>query len=707
MYISHEQYKPTQYFSFKKLRGKGKKNQSLLERWISLDTETSHNHKEDKPDKVGWIYQWAFKFGDDVVYGRKPSELISTLNKIIEYYGLGEGKKLVIYVHNLSYDIQYLKDFLYREYGEYKILALKKRHFISYENDYFIFKCSYVLSNKSLDKWAKDLCCKNQKKIGLVDYEKIHYQSEELTQDDWVYMFGDVEVLDEAIEKQFALYGDDITTIPLTSTGYIRRDCRKAFQADKKEWKRFSATRLNKATYTLCRKEFSGGYTHGDRFRSGETIHPKKGETIRHRDFRSHYPSQQRTRYFPMGKFNLYKENASIDDIRTLTKDYCLLIDCVFTNIEIKDATITFPVIQTSKCIEGRIGTIKHVSDNGRILQLKGTVNLVCTELDLKWILRQYNIQYIKYTQVYTSVKGFLPEFMIETIDKYFHGKTMYKVLEEKEEDALKKLDYKKSLMKSKNGLNGIYGCTAQDPIRETILLDPEGEEPWRVEQIEDVQEALDKFYGNRNSFMRYQWGCWCTSHARDELFTFIYDIIGVERCLYGDTDSIFYLSNDDVEKRIAEYNERLLVRSERIGAFIEYEGEKVHYNQFCDEKENIIAFRFLHAKCYAYIDKDNGLHCTIAGVSARILDHIDKEGKPHYYTREEELGTIDNLKAGKVFNRCGGTSVTYTESQPFLYDNGIEMTECASSAIITKTTKTLSNEIECHLDVMFPMMGE
>ena len=263
------------------------------------------------------------------------------------------------------------------------------------------------------------------------------------------------------------------------------------------------------------------------------------------------------------------------------------------------------------------------------------------------------------------------------------------------------------SLMKSKNGLNGIYGCTAQDPIRETILLDPEGEEPWRVEQIVDVQEALDKFYGNRNSFMRYQWGCWCTSHARDELFTFIYDIIGVERCLYCDTDSIFYLSNETIEKRIADYNGRLLARSERIGAFIEYEGEKVHYNQFCDEKENIIAFRFLHAKCYSYIDKDTGLHCTIAGVSARILDYIDKEGNPHYYTREEELGSIDNLKAGKVFTRCGGTSVTYTESQPFLYDNGIELTECASSAIITKTTKTLSNEIECHLDVMFPMMGE
>ena len=70
-------------------------------------------------------------------------------------------------------------------------------------------------------------------------------------------------------------------------------------------------------------------------------------------------------------------------------------------------------------------------------------------------------------------------------------------------------------------------------------------------------------------------------------------------------------------------------------------------------------------------------------------------------------MGNIDNLKAGKVFTRCGGTSVTYTESQPILYDNGIEMTECASGAIITKTTKTLSNEIECHLDVMFPMMGE
>lgn len=710
MYINCCDYKPKQEYDFIKLKGKGKKDKALLSRWISLDTETSHNHADEKADMIGWIYQWAFKFGEDVVFGRKPSELIDCLKKLVSVYGLGVDKKMVIYVHNLSYDIQYLKDWLYRAFGEYKILCSDMHRFISYENDFFVFKCSYMLSNKSLDKWARDLGCVNQKRIGLVDYEQIHYQSEALTTKDWAYMFGDVEVLDEAMEKQLAMYGDDITTVPLTATGYIRRDCRKAFQKDVKNWKYFSNTRLNHITYSLCRREFAGGLTHGDRFRSGQTIRPEAGQTIRHRDFRSHYPSQQRTRYFPMGKFNLYYENATIDQINGLLKDYCLLIECVFTNIVVKDTSVTFPILQTSKCIEGRVGQIRHVSDNGRILQLTGTTCIVCTELDLKWILRQYRIQKRTYARVYAARKGLLPLFMVETIDKYFLGKTKYKILEQQETDPEKKLDFSKSLMKSKNGLNGIYGCTAQNPLKEEIIMDAEGVEVWHKEEITDIQGALDKFYANRNSFMRYQWGCWCTSHARDELLTFCYDVIGVEHCIYMDTDSIFYISTPDIEERINAYNEKLLARSERMGAFIEYEGEKVHYNIFVDEKEEITAFRFLHAKCYAYEvkeDEKTTLKCTIAGVASRVLQCIDPEGKPKYYTREEELGSIENLKSGKVFTVCGGTSVTYVEHEPSIYQNEVEATEFASSAIIRKVNKTLSNEIEPHFEIFTYLNGE
>lgn len=689
------------------LKSSSPKNKTAyLEEWMSLDTETSHNHNTESP--IGWIYQWAFCFAGDIVVGRKPSELISAFNKLIKFYRLGSNRKLIIYVHNLSYDWSYLVDWLVEEYGEGETLAIRSHQLISYTNDYFCFKCSYMLSNKSLDKWSKDLGCTHRKLVGFVDYEVIRYQDSELTARDWEYMVGDVETLHECIQRQLDLYHDSIVTVPLTATGYIRREIRRNYNKDTHNFKRFQLTRLNSTTYQLCRKEFAGGYTHGDRYKAGMTIEPGEGKVIKHRDFRSHYPSQQRVRNFPIGKFNLYATDTDLKTIQAQLDKYCILVDCTITNILIKSTKINFPYLQESKCKEGHIGPFRTLADNGRILSFTGTTNVVFNEHDLYWFLRQYNYQEIKYNALYVSRKGPLPAFMKETVDNFMLGKTKFKELEKAEKDPERKLDFKLSLMKSKNGLNAIYGCSATDPVRNEVTW--EDMENWSENPPDDVQGALDQYYNSRNNCMRYPWGCWTTSNARHELFTFAYDVIGKANggegieatgCLYMDTDSIFYVSTPDTEKMVEEYNDKLRDRSEKLGAFIEYEGKKVHYDQFCDEEEEITAFRFLHAKCYAYEDKKDGLKCVIAGVPSRTIIGTDEDDKPIYYTREEELGEIDNLKVGKVFTICGGASVAYFAQQPTEIVIDGHKTEVASCAIISNTQKTLKHECEKHLEIL------
>lgn len=683
-----------------------KEKRAFLEEWLSLDTETSHNHDIENP--IGWVYQWAFCFAGDIVVGRKPSELIKCFNKMIRFYELGKERKLIIYVHNLSYDWTYLVDWLEEEYGKGKTLAIRSHNVISYTNDFFCFKCSYMLSNKSLAKWSKDLGCTNRKLEGFVDYEVVRYQDSELTARDWAYMIADVETLHECIKRQLQLYNDNIVTVPLTATGYIRREIRRNFNKDTHNFKRFQQTRLSDTTYKLCRREFAGGFTHGDRYKAGMTIEPGDGEIIKHRDFRSHYPSQQRTRNFPVGKFNLYATDTDLKTIQAQLDSYCILVDCTITNILIKSEKINFPYLQESKCKEGHIGPFRTLADNGRILSFTGTTNLVFNEHDLYWFLRQYNYQEIRYNALYVSKKGPLPAFMMETVDEFMLGKTKYKELEKSETDPEKKLDYALSLMKSKNGLNAIYGCSATDPVRSEVSW--EDMKNWKEEPPEDLQGALDKFYNSRNNCMRYPWGCWTTSNARHELFTFAYDVIGKANggegieatgCLYMDTDSIFYISNPETEKAVEEYNTKLREKSEKIGAFIEYEGKKVHYDQFCDEEEDITAFRFLHAKCYAYEEKTAGLKCVIAGVPARTINGTDKDDKTIYYTREQELGEIDNLTVGKVFKICGGASISYFAQQPAVVSIEGHRTEIASCAIINNTEKTLKHECEKHLDIL------
>ena len=86
--------------------------------FICFDSETSWNH--DDSDKMknakGWIYQWCFSYQNEYIYGRTPQQFIECLKKISKYY-TNEKQKTIVFVHNLSYDLQFFKDFLIEAYG--------------------------------------------------------------------------------------------------------------------------------------------------------------------------------------------------------------------------------------------------------------------------------------------------------------------------------------------------------------------------------------------------------------------------------------------------------------------------------------------------------------------------------------------------------------------------------------------------------------
>lgn len=655
---------------------KGKK--SYIATFLAFDSETSHNHDEENP--VGWVYQWAFRENDNRVVGRTPQEFIKVLRKICEYIGETESK-ILIYVHNLSYDIEYFKNFLVAEFGKPEILATAPHEYIFFKVGIFEFRCSYKLSNKSLEKWGKDLDTEHKKLVGAIDYEVIRTPMEELTQTDWDYMLGDIDTLYECIIKQMQIYNDTLVTIPLTSTGYVRRECRKHFRKDNKNWKRFLNTRVDLEVYKLLEREFAGAISHGNRFYAGKTV----SGIIRHRDFRSHYPSQQRVRTFPVGKFNLWGDHISLEELEELTDEYCCLSEIILHDVELKDKKITIPFLSADKCKKGKLGDIYTVEDNGRILKLNGYVSLVVTEIDLELIFRQYNIESYDIVKTYVSKRGKIPQFIIDTVDEFMLGKTKYKILYEHS----KSFDDFTNLMKSKAGLNGIYGMSAQRPIKPEIVLDDNMEFDISEDFTDKVMsEKLDDFYKSRNNFMRFCFGCWTTSYARMELIDYC-EIIGYENVLYCDTDSAFYISTPEIETRIENANKIRKDYAMKIGAYIEYEGKIVTYDEFCDEEENITDFRFLHSKCYGYMC-DNKLHLTIAGVSAY-------EDSTRQYSREEELGTLDNLEEGKIFTRCGGTKSKYVNTNPFLYEYNGEIIECASACIITKTHKELHNMLNIY----------
>lgn len=698
MIYDYKSYKPNTIVKWVHKR----KNQKYCEQFISLDTETSHNH--DKDNLQGWIYQWAYKFNGDIITGRKPSELALSLKKLCDDVGATNENKLICYVHNLSYDFQYLKHYLVATLGDCKrFLAINTHRILSVEFEQIIFKCSYILSNRSLDKWAKDLGCVHKKRIGLVDYSIIRTQQDELTDNDWIYQIEDIEVLEECIIKQLELYGDTISTIPLTSTGYVRRTARHNSEKDTKNRQQFQKIALNEITYNMCRLAFSGGLTHGNRFLADTVIEGN----IRHRDFTSHYPTQQICYDFPIGKFGLEYRGCTLEELKEVMEKYCCLIEFSFSGAVLKDKSITFPYLQESKCKQGKVVLTQHIiADNGRVLKIEGYTILYVTELDMKWLLKQYNFTDFKVGEVYIAKKGKLPQFMRDTVNQFFYSKSHFKILAKQEKDPMKKLEYDLSLMKSKNGLNGIYGMSATDIIRDTITMDFDTGE-WDIIKNTNTTKALESYYKGRNSFLSYQWGVWTTARARDELMSFI-ELVGYDKAIYCDTDSLFYISTPEIEKRISEANMLLQKECERQGYYVEVDGKRVFYNHFGDENEEINKFKFLHAKCYAYEVKGE-LHCAIAGVSPRKMIACENN-TPIYYTREQELGDINNLAYGKVFSICGGVLCSYVEDKPHIYNYKGLPQETSSSCVLLDNTKTLKNHndyIESDIIYQFSMTGE
>jgi len=80
----------------------------------SFDIETTSIEPQMIGDKYitrpyGFMYQWQFCVNDNVVFGRTWEEYRIFLDRIREFMALTENRKLVVYVHNLAFEFQFMK----------------------------------------------------------------------------------------------------------------------------------------------------------------------------------------------------------------------------------------------------------------------------------------------------------------------------------------------------------------------------------------------------------------------------------------------------------------------------------------------------------------------------------------------------------------------------------------------------------------------
>lgn len=653
-----------------------------------LDTETSHNHDDDNP--IGWIYQWCLEFAGEYCVGRKPSELIKAFRQLHDHYELNQDeKRMVIFVHNLSYDHCYIWRQLTAEFGDPKILAIKPHKILSACYDGLEFRCSYLLSNMSLSAWGEKLKCKVHKVDNGIDYDQIRYQNTRLNKQDWFYMINDVAALKNCVYSEMVENDDNIVTIPLTSTGYVRRDCRRAFRKEEGTRTWFTKTRLDVESYKANFYTYAGGLTHGNRFLAGQTI-----KKVDHIDFKSFYPANDQLRYMPMGKWEhvySYLESNKpfeMDRFKRFIENKCVIMLVSFKNLYLRKY-VTCPALSKSKVYNypfvrftindaGTLGT-----DNGRVVNAIGDdVMLWLTELDYYWIVDQYKTDGLYIVELFACDRGYDTQAIRNVTNEYFKVK-----------EGLEKDGY--FYHKSKNRLNAIYGMKSTNPVRSDCELNLISGAWSEVRDMSDehIEQALDRYYKSYNSFNNFSHGIYITSWARSLLLYVIKNIIGYPRFIYGDTDSAFYKRSRKIDRKLAFFNRQIVELNKSLGLGVPNRDGGVSYYGVLEKEKPCKKFRFLHAKCYAFVDSKNKLHCTIAGVTA---DNKRLKDDPLYVTREMELKDIKELHDNFTFVECGGTSSNYdcNYEPQVMTINGHDV-EVASACIIKQVTKTLGGTVD------------
>ncbi len=623
----------------------GRKNdkRKYKDLFCAFDIETTNDMELEQ----AYMYIWQFQIEDQTIIGRTWLEFREFLHNC--RMQLKQDEWLMIYVHNLSFEFTWLKG-LYK-FKPDEVFSIESRKVLRCTMwEHFEIRCSYLLTNMNLDTFTKKMGVTHKLSGDEFNYNKKRYPWTALTDKELEYCVTDVKALVEALKVYYAIEGDNFYTIPFTSTGFVRRDVKRAMR----HYNRQDLLNMQPDydVYCLLSEAFRGGNTHANRYYAGQIM-----EHITSYDRVSSYPDVQINELFPMSSW-IREENVTADRAcRIIFKHKrAALMRVGFRNIRLKNPLWGCPYIPKHKC--RNLG--RHYNDNGRILWAEW-LEISIADPDFDIIIQEYDYDSITFYDFYHCRYGRLPKPLREEIQKFYRDKTELKGVEGQE------LFY----MLQKAKLNSIYGMSCQRPVKQTIdFIDG----LW-IEQDLPEPELLAK--NNAKAFLVYSWGVWTTAHARRELEKAI-NIVGPERFVYCDTDSVKFI--DDGRVSFNAYNESRKRDSIKNGGVAADPAGHDHYLGVYENEGTYKRFITMGAKKYAYEDATGEFHITVAGVSK--------------YKGAKELagrGGIEAFKEGFIWYDAGGLESVYNDD-PELKEVNIEghKLQIISNVLLKPSTYTL-----------------
>lgn len=541
----------------KKVKGVG--TVEYLQIAAAFDIETTSTVIDGR--KVAFMYVWQLCLNGYVIMGRNWEEFKYTLLRIKSFFDLGERRKMFVYVHNLAYEFQFMRKwFIWKD-----VFALKSLTPLSAELDGYgmIFRCSYLLTGCGLSMLAKKLDDPEIiKRVGDLDYNIIHTQNTPLTDAEKGYCIMDVVIVCLYIARCI----DDengVENIPRTKTGYVRRRCRDGVLyhkeiTDKKtrdramfEYRRImQMLTLSAPEYQLCKRAFSGGFTHANCYHVGDVC-----TGVSSFDFSSSYPAVMFMDYFPMSRGRL--ETLTAAEFVEKCKYYCVIADVTFHNLKPRIDYEFY--ISKSKCfdfatkiVNGKT-VIDGIFDNGRVVSARRLTTSI-TELDFEIISKVYTWDAMEIGACYTYTRGRLPSDFVKIIADLYQAK-----------NTLKGVDgFEKEYLLKKEDLNSLYGMMVTDILRTLYTY---GDDEWNDPETPDLIEKISEYDKSFSRFTYYPWGIYVTAHARRRLWSGILEC-GRDDYIYSDTDSIKIMHSENHMEYIKRYNDSVLASLKRACAY-------------------------------------------------------------------------------------------------------------------------------------------
>lgn len=641
---------------------------------FTYDCETSST------DKFAWSYEQTLTLknskGIITFVSRNIDDMLRLFNIISGWYTRYKfvytyNVYSVLWVHNLSYDFQFLLNILKID----EILS-RKKHDVIYainEDKRLMFKDSYSLLGTSLAEACNNYNPEHKKLAGDMNHSLIRTPKTPLSKLERAYCIGDTVSLADIIDILLNSEGYGVKNgkyigyknFPNTKTGLVRnymKDYCENNNLQKKKSYIMNKLSMDENEYKLLKSAYQGGYTHAFALSDSTGLKYTKGiilKNVASYDITSDYPYQMVSKKYPIGKFKklmITDINEIIDELinNPESPDYAYLFVLTATNVRLKaceeDNAAPLAILpyrmNKDHCFENA------EVDNGKVYKCDA-MSQIMTEQDYISFMENYNYDTCNISEVYRAKKDYLPKWVIKAVFEFYKYKTTLKGVTGKE--IL--YQYYKQL------LNSVYGCCVQDPCKDKILYN--SNDGWTTEETKSVNP--------RGRIVAYSWGVWVTAYARRTLIS-ILNQLDPTTIVYCDTDSCKFISTPANKAVFVKANKLISYTNKQVAAELHLKYKDISYSDFTpsnnkgkikelglwDDEGTYLKFKTTGAKRYITYSAEHGLEVTCCGIAKKkLIQHFvklvetrknynisiikDKDGEEYYF--------FDNKSVDFIFN--------------------------------------------------------